>query len=80
MCKIHLIKTNHNSYDIMSILELRKIVLAVLLALALAPMFLACSSTKESPTPEETGSGSGPCDCLVGDIECSEQCLQDLPI
>ena len=59
---------------------LREIVFAALGALAAVTLLPACSSTEESPAPEETGSGSGPCGCVVGDIECKEDCLLDPPI
>ena len=59
---------------------LREIVLAALGALAAVTMLPACSSTEEAPPPEETSSGTGPCDCLVGDIECREKCIRDPPI
>ena len=63
-----------------SLRELRKIVVTVLLALVAVSMLPACSTTKETPPPEETGVDSEPCDCLLGDIECKEKCLLDIPI
>ena len=64
----------------MSIVRLRKIVLVTLLTFPAASMLPACSTTEEDPSPFETGAGSGPCGCVVGDIECKEKCLLDLPI
>ena len=59
---------------------MRKIVVVALLALVVVSMLPACSTTEETPPPEETGVGSEPCDCMLGDIECKEKCLVDMPI
>jgi len=69
----------------MNILELRKTVLAALLAFTAAMMLPACSSTEEAPPPEEGGSGGQTYEdckaqCPEGDIHCQEACVQDLPI
>jgi len=67
----------------MNILELRKIVLAVLLAFAAVTMLPACSSTEEAPPPAEssgdtggTTDGSNPCGCADGDWNCMDRCTQ----
>ena len=66
---------------IMNILELRKIVLAVLLAFAAVRMLPACSSTEEAPPPEEGGGSGGSCEEQCGgDPNCIETCIQNLPI
>ena len=53
--------------------------LAALLALAAATILPACTSTGETPSPFESGAGSGPCGRVVGHIECEEECLRELP-
>mgnify|MGYP001818525780 CR=1 FL=1 len=58
----------------MNILELRKIILATLLAFAAVMMLPACSSTEEAPPPEE--SSSDDCDCAEGDFNCMDRCTQ----
>ena len=73
-------KDHYHGVEIMSILELRLRVPVALLALAVVMILPACSTTEEEPSPFETGGGSGPCDCVVGDLECKEECLLDLPI
>jgi len=59
----------------MNILELRKTILAVLLAFAAVMLLPACSSTEEAPPPEETGDI---CDCPAGDIQCLDRCEQNI--
>ena len=69
----------------MNISEIRKILLATLLAFTAVMMLPACSSTEEAPPPEEGAAPpptdtSGDCDCPEGDLQCKEACVQDLPI
>ena len=65
----------------MNILELRKLVLAALMAFAAVMMLPACSSTEEAPPAEESGGSSGDCEAqCAGDADCIEKCIQDLPL
>ena len=67
----------------MNILELRKILLATLLAFAAVMMLPACSSTEEAPPPEssaepvpeptDTGGSGLPCDLDPGQPECLDK-------
>ena len=51
----------------MNIIELRKLVLAVLLSFAAVTMLPACSSD---------GGESSSCDCAEGDWNCMDRCTQ----
>lgn len=65
----------------MSFIEIRKYILAVLLAFAAVTMLPACSSTEEAPPPEETGGESyDQCvsQCAEGDIQCRDRCEHNL--
>jgi len=63
--------------EIMNLSELRKSLLATLLALVLAAMLVGCASTSESEPSSETDSD---CGCAENDLQCKEECLQELPI
>lgn len=64
----------------MSILELRKSILAVMMAFAAVAFLPACSSTEEAPPPEESGSTVEDCinQCPEGDIQCRDACATNL--
>ena len=68
----------------MSILDLHKKSLVVLLLSLMALVMLpGCSTTEEAPPPAESGGDTGTYDeCMAacGDQQCKEGCVPDLPI
>ncbi len=72
----------------MSLLELRKIFLAVLLASFMALGMAACSSSGDSDDSASDDSASGESQsyeeckaaCGDGDLDCREMCVVDAPL
>jgi hypothetical protein len=69
----------------MSLLELRKKFLAVLLVSFMALGMAACSTTEESPDSDDGGGESQSYEeckaaCGEGDLDCREMCVIEAPV